>query len=183
MVSITASIFFVNQENIITFEIWLTILMIGRGLLRLTHAFRSPLKLSVSFSTTGKGPDGKSHTPIDTQKTNINPVHGQPGHVHGPDCGHTNHQNSHSQDLKNKNDHNHVHGPDCDHDHDNNVKEEHDPLLVSIAEYTKGSEAFATGKTTVAYHHFREVQQILKNVKMEKNVAYLKLLKKCPVFT
>lgn len=67
-----------------------------------------------------------------------NPVHGEPGHVHGPGCGHAHgHEHSHQHDtpasapaaapVRGKpigiaikaSAEPHVHGPGCNHDHDN----------------------------------------------------------------
>ena len=98
-----------------------------------------------------------------------NPKHGEPGHVHGPDCNH-----SHDH-----NDPHHVHGPDCNHDHDHEqVEEEHDPLLTTIEEYRKATELLNSGNYAQAYVHLKEVKAILENVKMSQNLAYLKLLKR-----
>jgi urease accessory protein len=53
----------------------------------------------------------------------VNPPHGQPGHVHGPDCGHA-HHHEHSHDVlevgskAHKHDHGHSHDHHHDHGHD-----------------------------------------------------------------
>lgn len=52
-------------------------------------------------------------------------AHGEPGHVHGPDCGH-----DHSHDHQHH-DHGaagHVHGPWCNHDHDHGHHHHHDQV-------------------------------------------------------
>jgi urease accessory protein len=49
-----------------------------------------------------------------------NPPHGQPGHIHGPDCGHD-HHHDHSHDVLDVASHKHDHGHDhahLHHDHD-----------------------------------------------------------------
>jgi urease accessory protein len=67
--------------------------------------------------------------------------HSEPGHVHGPDCGHDHgHAHEHDHDHGHAHDHQrgrainipvkaaapvHVHGPDCDHEHEHAHGHEH----------------------------------------------------------
>jgi urease accessory protein len=65
---------------------------------------------------------GHDHQPTaQTPSARVNPPHGQPGHVHGPDCGHD-HHHEHSHDVLEpasaKHAHDHGHGHQHDHAHD-----------------------------------------------------------------
>jgi hypothetical protein len=150
-------------------DILIIVMRAGLRLLRLPGLCGVPRTISFAFSATK--PDKGMQATHTHEHKKPNPPHGQPGHVHGPECGH-----NHKIETK----HEHVHGPDCnhEHDHDHKHKEDDDPMLSTIHEYKRANELYINGKIADAYAHFREVQNILKNVRLDKNVTYLKILKK-----
>ena len=53
-----------------------------------------------------------------------NPAHGEPGHVHGPECGHD-HSHDHTHDVLKVGSHEHDHGHDHTHDHKHDHEHKH----------------------------------------------------------
>lgn len=68
--------------------------------------------------------DHNHHDHDHDHKAHVNPAHGQPGHVHGPDCGHD-HGHEHTHDVLKVASHDHKHDPGHDHKHDHDHKHHH----------------------------------------------------------
>ncbi|MGL4438045.1 MAG: urease accessory protein UreE [Bosea sp. (in: a-proteobacteria)] len=67
------------------------------------------------------------HAHDDDHEAHANPAHGQPGHVHGPDCGHD-HGHDHTHDVLKvaSHGHDHDHKPNDKHDHDHGKAHDHE---------------------------------------------------------
>ena len=91
----------------------------GCSVAKVTRAFRPEQ---------GAYAGGHAHDHADDAHDHVahapNPAHGEPGHVHGPDCGHD-HSHDHTHDVLKVGTHDHQHAHHHDHDHSHDRSHDH----------------------------------------------------------